>query len=162
ENASNPHAISGNRELKADDILLIDTGAKFGGYASDMTRTIIPEKGEFKKYIELLEEAYFSSLDALKTGAGAKEIDGIARNILKKYGLEKYFIHSLGHGVGIDVHEAPNIGPTSNEVFMENEVVAIEPGIYFPEKIGFRLENTVIVGKNGAIPLNSLEFVIQR
>lgn len=147
-NTSRPHHQPGNKKLKKGDIVQIDIGAKYRGYCSDRSQVYLtgPVSSHIRKAIKAVEEAKEAAKNAVKKGASSQMLDRIARDVLKKYGMEKAFTHSLGHGVGLDIHEgvilserAPDRKP------LKNEVITIEPGIYYPGKFGVRLEDMVIV-----------------
>jgi len=161
ENASNPHALVGERKLKRGNAVVIDAGAKFRSYCSDMTRTILYKAESYRILLENLISAYNSALDILRPGVRAKDVDMEARKALSWRGLEKYFIHSLGHGVGVEVHEPPSLSLLSDEVLLEGDVVTIEPGFYMPRKLGMRVENTVLVTEKGGRPLNKIGLLIE-
>ncbi|MEM0021302.1 MAG: Xaa-Pro peptidase family protein [Fervidicoccaceae archaeon] len=161
ENASNPHAIPGERKLRRGNAVVFDLGAKKGSYCSDMTRTILFGASSYRPLLESLISAYSESLDMLRAGIPAKEVDLKARSALSWRRLDINFIHSLGHGVGVEVHEPPTLSPASEEVLMEGDVVTIEPGFYIPRKLGMRVENTVVVTENGGKPLNRMDVLIE-
>ncbi len=159
ENTAYPHAKpSPNRIISAEQqyIILLDLGAKFNGYCSDMTRTFVHKyNGELKNKIEAVIEAQQEAIDAISPGVKAEEVDAVARKVLSKHGVDQYFIHGLGHGVGIDVHEAPALTPGSKDVLEKGMVVTIEPGIYFEGMYGIRVEDLILVTSNGARVLTS-------
>jgi Xaa-Pro aminopeptidase len=161
-NASNPHAIPGKKRLKSDSILLIDVGAVFHGYTSDMTRTIVPRKSVYDSILDNLIQAYEDALEYYRAGVSVREAETAARRRLSLRGLDKFFIHSLGHGVGIDVHEEPGVNAVEEDVFRIGDVVTLEPGVYFPYIGGLRIENMVYVGESGPSILNSLPLKIDR
>ncbi len=160
KNSSYPHAVPTSREISKGEPVIIDVGASYGGYSSDMTRTLViePISRELKQIIDAIEETINVAIDYVREGIKCKEVDAKAREVLRKYGLDKYFIHGLGHGVGIDVHELPYLSPGSNDVLKENMVVTIEPGVYINGKYGVRIENMVLVKKSGCEVLNKLPF----
>lgn len=158
EKTSVPHAVSGMRKLKKGDIILVDAGARFRGYCSDITRCFSygNKNSEVRKYYRLLKEAFESALEALGSGEKrAKSIDASVRKVLKKAGVDKNFIHGLGHGIGLDVHELPRLGPESNDKLLDGMVFTIEPGVYFNGKYGLRLEDCVYL-KSEPIVLTKL------
>lgn len=161
ENASNPHALPGNKKLRKGNAVVIDTGAKFSSYCSDMTRTILFYAQSYRPLLESLISSYYAALDSIRPEVSAKEVDLQARKVLSFRKLEKYFIHSLGHGVGVEVHESPNISPASDDILLNGDVITLEPGFYIPRKLGMRIENTVVVTEKGGEPLNKLDLLIE-
>jgi len=143
EKASVPHAKSGMRKLKKGDLILIDAGARYMGYCSDITRCFSfgNNSEEPFKYYRYLKEAQEAAEASLTLNPRAKKADRAARKVLKKYGLEEYFTHSLGHGLGLEIHEAPYLSVRSNDVIEDGMVFTIEPGLYFSGKYGLRLED---------------------
>lgn len=162
ENAANPHARATIKKLKKESLILFDGGVKFERYCSDRTRTACFEDGfEFKKkqtfkdariqhIYDTVLGAQEAAIEVLKPGMMAKELDKAARDVIEKAGYGKYFVHSLGHGVGLDIHEYPYINKKSNEILKENTVFTIEPGIYIPGFCGVRIEDMVVVTNSGA------------
>ncbi|MBN1646277.1 aminopeptidase P family protein [Candidatus Woesearchaeota archaeon] len=142
-----PH-YSGNRKI-GRGFLIVDFGVKFKGLCSDVTRTFFVGKPSVKEkeMYNLVLSAQVEAIKALKDGVIAKDIDGIARKALSSQG--KHFIHSTGHGLGGVVHEAPNIGPKSNQKLISGMVVTIEPGLYFPGKFGVRIEDDILITGSG-------------
>ena len=159
ENTAYPHAKpSPKRTISKDNryIILLDLGAKYNGYCSDMTRTFVHKyNSELKSRIEAVIEAQQEAIDSIAPGIKAEEVDSVARRVLSKHGLDQYFIHGLGHGVGIDVHEAPALTPGSKDVLEKGMVVTVEPGIYFEGMYGIRVEDLVLVTSSGARVLTS-------
>lgn len=153
ENAAAPHHQNSSRKLKKGDRLLIDMGVLYQGYASDMTRVLFSKKPtEFEQKIyTIVWTAQEQAIAQIKAGKHGKEIDDVARNVIKQAGYGEYFTHSLGHGIGLDVHELPNLSSRYDKPLVEHSVVTSEPGIYIEGKIGIRLEDMVIVGENKAI-----------
>lgn len=149
--SSMPHARTGNKKLKAGDFVKLDFGAVYDGYCSDMTRTAVLGKtsAQQKKIHELVLEAQKLALGYVKAGKPCREVDGIARNYFKEHGYTDEFGHNLGHGVGLEVHEAPGLGPKSKGVLKENMVATVEPGLYFPGWGGVRIEDLVLIQKDG-------------
>lgn len=144
---SRPHHHPTNKKLKKRDIIQIDMGIIADGYTSDRSAVYFIGKPTEKqvKVLSALEEAKNAGIESIAIGVACSEPDRIARSVLKKYGLEKEFIHSLGHGVGLEVHEGVSLSSRSKDTFMEHEVVTVEPGVYFEGKWGMRLEDMVIV-----------------
>ena len=150
ENASDCHHTASDRKLERGDVVLFDIGAKADGYCSDMTRTFV--YGEpvrrISEVFDLVLSAQQTVLDFLKAGMTGREADSIAREIFRANGFEREFGHSLGHGVGIDIHENPRLSANNTEPLPENCVVTVEPGLYL-EKFGVRIEDMVVVKKDG-------------
>lgn len=159
-NAANPHHVSGNRKIKKNDIVLIDMGCIYNGYCSDLTRTFFVGKqtNEQQKVWNIVKLAHDEALKNVKENINASYIDLCARNIIKQAGYEKQFIHTTGHGVGLDIHEAPSISLKSKEILKEGMVVTIEPGIYLENKFGVRIEDTVLVTKTGYKVLTTAKY----
>jgi len=140
--------------------LILDFGCKVNGYCSDMTRTIFlgePSPAE-KRLYALVLRCQMHSLKDICIGMRYRDLDKNARKMLKHY--RKYFVHSLGHGVGRKVHEKPVISRSSNDVCMENEFITIEPGIYIPGKFGIRIEDTLFIGKKIGLLTNARKDLV--
>jgi len=150
-NAALPHGHPGSRRLKAGDMLTLDFGGFFQGYAGDMTRTVVMKKASAKLHTryDLLLQAQQKALSLVKAGVSCREIDQAVRDHLKAYDLDTYFVHSTGHGVGLEIHELPRVSVHSDSILAENMVITIEPGIYFPGWGGIRIEDTVFVKDGG-------------
>ena len=147
-NSSKPHhKTSSIKKIKSGEILLIDLGGEYNGYNSDLTRTFFVNKikPEFKKLYKILRKAQQEAIDLAKPGLKAKDLDLKARDYITKNGYGDYFTHSLGHGVGLEVHENPIISHKSEATLKPNMVFTIEPGIYLPYKGGFRIEDLVLL-----------------
>ena len=157
KNTANPHHTNSNLKLKKEMTVLVDFGCRYKGYCSDMTRTFWFGKKptqEFKHYFEAVFEAYTVASKALKAGKGAKELDTLARNYFEdNFDASKYFIHSLGHNLGIEIHERPILSQKSEDTVKENAITTIEPGLYFKNKFGIRYEDTFLITKTGSIKL---------
>jgi Xaa-Pro aminopeptidase len=158
ENGAHPHHSTGNRVLKSGDAVVLDIGGRLDGYPSDMTRmAIIGEAPEgYAEVHAVVEQAVQAALAAAKPGVKAKEVDKAAREVIAAAGYGEYFVHRTGHGLGIDVHEPPYITATSETVLAEGMVFSIEPGIYLPGRFGIRLEDIVILRKDGPEILSAL------
>jgi len=149
--AALPHARPSSREIKRNELVIVDLGAILAGYAADMTRTFYtgrPARQVRSLYAAVLE-AQQRAIEAVKVGAKAGRVDSAARRELGRRGLGKYFTHSTGHGVGVDVHEAPRLARSQKEKLQAGYVVAVEPGIYLEGFGGVRLEDMVLVGNDG-------------
>jgi len=146
-----PHYHTAKRRLKKGDIVLMDLGVRLNGYASDMTRTFFfggDGTATLKKLHEFVSNAKKAALEICHPGTSLAELDEAARKVMRKARLEKHFLHSLGHGIGLDVHESPNFR-TDDEVLKPGMVITIEPGLYLPGKGGVRLEDMIIITKTG-------------
>lgn len=158
ENGAHPHHSTGSRVLKRGDAVVLDIGGRLDGYPSDMTRMAIigePPSG-YAEVHAVVEKAVQAALAAAKPGVKAKEVDKAARDVIAAAGYGEYFVHRTGHGLGIDVHEPPYITAASETVLAEGMVFSIEPGIYLPGRFGVRLEDIVILRKDGPEMLSGL------
>lgn len=152
ENGANPHSHRSNRELEKGDFITLDFGAKFDGYCSDMTRTFAfgeVSTQQVKAYNAVLE-AHMAVLNNIRANMKCSDCDKIARDIISQAGYGEYFTHSLGHGVGIDIHEAPYLSPKSSEVLEVGNVVTDEPGVYIDNRFGIRIEDTLLIESDKA------------
>lgn len=150
ENAALPHGQPGERFLKRGDMLTMDFGGFYQGYAGDMTRTVVLSEAS-PKLIDIYQrvlDAQMLGVSEVRAGVSCREIDQKVRDNLEKHELDIYFQHGTGHGVGLEIHEIPNLSTRSDAVLEENMVVTVEPGVYIPGWGGIRIEDTVIV-KNG-------------
>lgn len=155
ENGSLCHAIPGERKLRAGDMITMDYGAKFGGYCSDMTRTVVlgkPSDTMLHVYNTVLH-AQETCEAALAPGKVCSDIDKLARDYIDQQGYAGRFGHGLGHGVGIDIHENPRLSYACNDILQPGVVVTVEPGVYLPGIGGVRIENTCLITETGAEPL---------
>jgi Xaa-Pro dipeptidase len=152
-----PHGASHERTIEDGDFVVVDLGAKYKFYCSDITRTFIAGKPSEKqtKMFKTIQWAQQKAIDAIKPGVAAKDVDAIARRVVEEAGFCDYFVHNLGHGVGLEVHEVPVLSPDSKDVLEAGNVVTVEPGIYLPGFGGVRIEDTVLVTKSGAEKLTS-------
>ena len=157
ENSSVPHHETSLKKLKFGDIVLIDFGCKFGGYCSDCTRTFLfgddKKHEEFKKSYAAVLDAHMRVKEQLRSGMTGQEADSISRDCLKEYGLDKYFTHSLGHGIGINIHEFPRLSQKSQDVLLDNMVFSDEPGVYLEGNYGIRIEDTVMLKNEKVVSL---------
>lgn len=154
-NSSVPHHETGLTKLKFGDIILIDFGCKYGGYCSDCTRTFLfgddGKHGEFKKAYESVLTAHKIAKENIRDGITGREADAFARSYLETKGLAKYFTHSLGHGVGINIHEFPRLSPKSDDILKNGMVFSDEPGVYFEGNFGIRIEDTLSLVNGRAV-----------
>ncbi len=151
ENGAIPHHKTGSTKLENNMPILIDMGARYNGYCSDITRTAFfgnPTE-EFKACYDAVLKANELAEQSIKVGTTTDVADGFARNYLKEKGLDKYFTHSLGHGIGLEIHEHPTLSYRKKDELKENSLFTIEPGVYLDGKFGIRIEDTVLLTKNG-------------
>lgn len=149
---SMPHGVPDEKIIENGDFVTMDFGAVFDGYHSDMTRTVAVgyASDEMKKVYETVLSAQMNALKELKSGLSCKAADGAARSVIENAGFGEYFTHSTGHGVGVEIHEAPNLSYLSEKILENGNVVTIEPGIYIPGKFGVRIEDMAYITQNGA------------
>jgi len=157
-NSSLPHARPGKSKIKVGQPLLIDWGATVGHYNSDLTRVVFVRRipPRFRRLYQQVLEAQAEAIQIVRPGVRAGDVDAAARNSLKKAGLARYFAHSVGHGLGLDVHEAPGLGPQVDGILKPGMVITVEPGVYFPGTGGVRIEDDVLVTKRGHRVLSRL------
>ena len=146
-----PHTVPTNREIRAKEPIILDVGVKLDGYCCDMTRTIFlgTPGPKFRKIYRTVREAQLSALQKVLPGTESTLPDSTAREVIKDAGFDGYFGHALGHGVGLATHERPRLGPEKPVKLKKGMVVTVEPGIYIPGKGGVRLEEMVVVEKDG-------------
>ncbi|MBQ9757236.1 MAG: aminopeptidase P family protein [Clostridia bacterium] len=146
-----PHGVPGDKKIEKGDFVTMDFGCTVDGYCSDMTRTVVVGKAsdEQKKIYNAVRNAQQAALDVICEGIRGCDADKVARDYIERAGYGQYFRHSLGHGVGLLVHELPNLSPKSEIVLSENMVTSCEPGIYIPDFGGVRIEDLVVVRKDG-------------
>ena len=158
-NGANPHHTPGKRIIKEGDLVILDYGAKYNGYCSDITRTVAVGKisEEALRVYEIVKEAQENAFNNSKVGVRAKDIDSGAREVISSYGYGKYFTHRTGHGLGLDVHEPPFITPTNDELIQNGMIFTIEPGIYLPGKFGVRIEDDIAIIEGGGIRLTNAD-----
>jgi len=162
-NGALPHAEPGEREIGTGELVVFDMGAKLDGYCSDGTRTFaVGEPGERAREVYgTVLDAQGAALEALVAGVGGEALDGVAREAIVAAGHGDRFGHGLGHGVGLEVHEAPRVSPRSEDVLATGEVVTVEPGVYLPGELGVRIEDLVVVDGDGYRNLSSLPKELQ-
>jgi Xaa-Pro aminopeptidase len=162
-NGALPHAEPGEREIGRGELVVFDMGAELDGYCSDGTRTFATgEPGEeARKVYEVVREAQQASLEAIRAGVKGEDVDKVARGVIDAAGHGDRFGHGLGHGVGLEVHEAPRLSPRSDDVLAAGEVVTVEPGIYLPGELGVRIEDLVVVTEGGLRNLSTLPKELQ-
>ena len=157
--ASRPHHIPGSRKLRKNDTILLDFGAVYQGYCSDITRCFYTGRlsSEYKKAYQAVLGAQEAALSEIKPGVDVKQPDKAARRVIKNYNLP-VFGHGTGHGIGLNVHESPTVSPRSTGKFTAGMVFTVEPGIYIPGKFGIRIEDDVLVTDSGCQVLTSPRF----
>ncbi|SIN89476.1 M24 family metallopeptidase [Halodesulfovibrio marinisediminis] len=151
-NAALPHAIPGDTVITEDSPVLIDVGCRLNDYCSDQTRTIWVGSNptdEFKRTMEFVRKAQDVAIASMEPGMPVKEAHAVAVKVFKDVGVEEFFTHSLGHGIGLETHEAPSVNSRSDAVLKPGMVVTAEPGLYYPEWGGIRWEHMVLVTENG-------------
>ena len=157
ENAAECHHVPDDTPWDGRKPILVDMGVKLGGYASDMTRNIVGPRSSklYRKVYNLVREANERAIAAAKSGITAAKLDAVARNFLTKNSFGKAFGHSLGHGVGLEIHEAPAVSKKSKTVLKPGMVITIEPGVYLPGNLGVRVEDLVLITENGCEVLSA-------
>ena len=150
-NTSLPHGVAGDRVIREGDFVTMDFGALYGGYCSDMTRTVAIGYAteEMEKVYNTVLQAQLAGIAASKAGMIGKDVDNAARKVIEDAGYGQYFGHGYGHSVGLEIHEKPNCGRYSEDIMVENCVASAEPGIYMPGKFGVRIEDCVIYKPEG-------------
>jgi Xaa-Pro dipeptidase len=158
-----PHGSCTNRLIGEGDLVVVDLGATVNFYRSDITRTIIAGKHSQKQneIYETVRLAQDLGFRAIKSGVLAKDVDAVARDAIKQAGYGEYFVHNLGHGVGLEVHEAPILSPDSKDSLTVGNVVTVEPGIYIAGYGGVRIEDTVLVTEKGAEKLTRAPYTFK-
>ena len=151
ENSCQPHHLPTSRRLTGNDIALIDVGVDYLGYKSDLTRVFFLGKinSLARRIYDLVLKAQEIAIKKVKPGVSAGVIDAASRKYIAAKGYGDFFVHSLGHGLGVDIHEEPSISSKSEDILMEGMVFTVEPGVYLPGKFGIRIEDMVLVTKKG-------------
>jgi Xaa-Pro aminopeptidase len=156
ENSAKPHHHPGSRRINGGDPVVVDFGATFEGYRSDMTRTFCVDtepEGELARIFDVVQTSQAAGAAAVRPGVAAKEVDDICRRIIADAGWAERFEHGTGHGVGLDIHEAPTVSQLGTAILAPGFVVTVEPGVYVPGHGGVRVEDTLVVTEDGARPL---------
>ncbi len=156
-NSAMPHARPGNRVLEVGDVVLLDFGCVWEGYACDMTRTVVvgTEPDGFSSVYTVVLDAQQRALDAARAGIRADELDGIARKAITEAGFGDRFPHGLGHGVGLEVHEWPRVSSRSTDRLPAGAVITVEPGVYIQDSFGVRIEDLIVLEPGGYANLTS-------
>jgi Xaa-Pro aminopeptidase len=164
-NAAKPHALPTSKKLTKNDLLLVDAGLKYKRYCSDRTRTVQANKDfkfntkqsfkrkKIQKAYDTVLKAHDNAIAKARSGMKAKKVDALTRDIVTKAGFGEYYVHSTGHGVGLDIHEMPYISTKSDTVIEDGMVYTIEPGIYIPDEFGIRIEDMVAMVNGKAVVL---------
>lgn len=153
-----PHYHPGDAIIGDAATLLIDWGARYHGYASDLTRTLHRDNvsDDFRRAYEAVLSAQLAAIDAIRPGTAAKEVDGVARGVLETAGMGEAFKHGLGHGTGLQIHESPRMSAVSDETLASGMIITVEPGVYFEGDFGIRIEDDVLVTETGHEVLSRL------
>ena len=153
--SSMPHGVATDKKVEVGDFITMDFGCVYHGYCSDITRTIALGKVDEKQetVYNLVRKAQEDALQAIKAGVTGREIQAVAQNVFQDAGYGSFFGHGLGHSVGLEIHEEPRFSPKAEEVIQENTVITVEPGLYLPNWGGVRIEDLVVVKKDGCINL---------
>ena len=155
-NAAKPHASPSGRRIEEGELVVVDFGAVVDGYCSDMTRTLCvgpPRSAVLERMVEVVAESQRAGVAAVRSGQAAADIDAVCRQVIDAAGWGDAFLHSTGHGVGLDIHEAPSVSSVSGDTLAAGYVVTVEPGVFLPEHGGVRIEDTVVVTEDGCRPL---------
>jgi Xaa-Pro aminopeptidase len=158
--SAHPHGVASDRVIMRGDAVVLDLGAVYRGYRSDITRTVFVGEPSPQQaaVLQVVMEAHDDAFHAMRGGVEARVVDKRARRIFAAKGLDQYFIHGLGHGVGLDIHEAPTLSPDSVDVLAAGNVVTDEPGLYLPG-FGVRIEDTVLIHAESGEKLTRTEYV---
>jgi Xaa-Pro aminopeptidase len=157
-NAAMPHHRPGPRHIQPGEPVVLDFGARFDGYCSDMTRTLWVDRvndPELRRAVDVVWASQAAGVAAVKPGVKGAAVDAACREVIAEAGWADFFVHATGHGVGLDIHEAPSVAATSTDTLEIGHVVTVEPGVYLPGLGGVRIEDTVVVTEDGCRPLNS-------
>jgi Xaa-Pro aminopeptidase len=157
-NGAKPHHRPSGRRIEHGELVVVDFGAIVDGYCSDMTRTLCvgePASATARRMVDVVAESQQAGVDAVRAGAEGKAVDGVCREIIAEAGWAEAFLHSTGHGVGLDIHEAPTVSTSSTDTLVAGHVVTVEPGVYLPEHGGVRIEDTMVVTDEGCTVLTN-------
>ena len=162
-NGALPHAEPGGRRIEKGELVVFDMGALLDGYCSDCTRTYATGEvsADAREVYELVRRAQAAALEAIGPAKSGKEVDGVARSQIEAAGHGEHFGHGLGHGVGLEVHEAPRLSTRSEDTLEASEVVTVEPGVYVPGSYGVRIEDLVVITEEGHRNLSGMPKDLQ-
>jgi len=155
-NGAKPHARPSTRRIERGELVVIDFGAVVDGYCSDMTRTVCvgePTSATARRMVEVVTASQRAGVAAVAAGVSGRQVDEACRAVIADAGWADAFVHGTGHGVGLEIHEAPRVSSASTDTLMSGHVVTVEPGVYLPHEGGVRIEDTVIVTDRGCSPL---------
>jgi len=157
-NSANPHASPIERKLQAGDLLVVDWGAAYDGYISDLTRTFAVGEvdEEYKKIHKIVQDSNAAGRAAAKPGIPCADVDKAARDVIERSGYGKYFTHRTGHGIGMEAHEEPYMRGDNIQLLMPGMAFTVEPGIYLPDRNGVRIEDNVVITEDGADVLSDM------
>jgi len=157
-NGAKPHHTPTHRSIEAGELVVVDFGAQVDGYCSDMTRTLCvggPTSATARRMAEVVAESQRAGVAAVSAGASAKGVDDVCRAVIAEAGWADAFLHGTGHGVGLEIHEAPRVSSTSTDTLEVGHVVTVEPGVYLADHGGVRIEDTVVVTADGCRTLTN-------
>ena len=151
-NGSLPHGVPSEREIRAGEFVTMDFGCIYHGYCSDMTRTVAVGcvTDEMRTVYQTVLDAQLAGIAAARPGVTGKDVDAAARTVIERAGFGQYFSHSFGHGVGVEIHEAPNASSINDKPLPAGAVISAEPGIYIPGRLGVRIEDVIVLQESGA------------
>ena len=155
-NGARPHARPSPRPIDEGELVVVDFGAVVDGYRSDMTRTLCrgqPASATLRRMVDVVVRAQQAGVEAVRSGRPAADVDAACRAVIAEAGWGDAFVHGTGHGVGLDIHEAPALAATSGDTLARGQVVTVEPGVYLPDHGGVRIEDTVVVTDDGCVRL---------
>ncbi len=157
-NGAKPHHRPSSRRIGANELVVVDFGAIVDGYCSDMTRTLCvgePASATARRMVDVVAASQRAGVEAVRAGVEGKGVDEVCRNVIAQAGWADAFLHSTGHGVGLEIHEDPRVSSASTDTLVTGHVVTVEPGVYLPEHGGVRIEDTMVVTDEGCIVLTN-------
>ncbi len=157
-NSASPHSVATNRVIRSGDLIVIDWGIYVDEYPSDITRTLAvgPIDDELRRIYEVVKLANEEARRAVRPGLTGQQIDRVARDVIEDAGFGEFFIHRTGHGLGLEIHESPDMSPTNDQPIIPGNVFTIEPGIYLPGRGGVRIEDNVVATADGSRTLTTM------